>query len=321
MCEPYDLDAVLRGLRRRRDRACRSRGPPTAAPPPCDASPTPSAPRCSSCPFGRARLEPWPHVPRDGGGDRHRRARDHQPPPRRAAGPARGRARCRGDPTPERGGLHVVLDVGGTEVDLVGVHLTSRLPYGPPIQLRRLRRQLPPAGRPTIVAGDCNFWGPGVTTFLPGWTPHRPRPHLARQPPAQPDRPHPRARPRHRGARRRGAARGRLRPPTGASDTCACGRQQSGVAQADGQRTSRRSRVVVALAKGAPVEVRDIVVPDPGPGEVRVDGAGVRRVPHRPALPRRRDQRRLPVPPRPRGRRTRSSRSAPTSPTSRPATS
>src|SRR3989440_3232780 len=27
---------------------------------------------------------------------------------------------------------------------------------------------------------------------------------------------------------------------------------------------------VVALAKGAPVEVRDIVVPDPGPGEVRV---------------------------------------------------
>src|SRR6188508_1195127 len=27
---------------------------------------------------------------------------------------------------------------------------------------------------------------------------------------------------------------------------------------------------VVALAKGAPVEVRDIVVPDPGPGEARV---------------------------------------------------
>src|SRR5260221_6151933 len=27
---------------------------------------------------------------------------------------------------------------------------------------------------------------------------------------------------------------------------------------------------VVALSKGAPVEVRDIVVPDPGPGEVRV---------------------------------------------------
>src|SRR4051812_49703882 len=27
---------------------------------------------------------------------------------------------------------------------------------------------------------------------------------------------------------------------------------------------------VVALAKGEPVEVRDVVVPDPGPGEVRV---------------------------------------------------
>jgi endonuclease/exonuclease/phosphatase (EEP) superfamily protein YafD len=75
-----------------------------------------------------------------------------------------------GDPTPERGGLHVLLDVEGTKVDLVGVHLTSRLPYGPPTQLRRLRPQLPDDGRPAIVAGDCNFWGPGVSMFLPGWT-------------------------------------------------------------------------------------------------------------------------------------------------------
>ena len=73
------------------------------------------------------------------------------------------------DPTPERGALHVVLDVGGTKVDLIGVHLSSRLPYGPPIQLRRLAAQLPPAGRPGIVAGDCNFWGPAVESFLPGW--------------------------------------------------------------------------------------------------------------------------------------------------------
>src|SRR6202163_4121998 len=36
-------------------------------------------------------------------------------------------------------------------------------------------------------------------------------------------------------------------------------------------------RGVVALAKGAPVEVREIVVPDPGPGEarVRVQACGV----------------------------------------------
>jgi endonuclease/exonuclease/phosphatase family metal-dependent hydrolase len=74
-----------------------------------------------------------------------------------------------GDPTPERGGLHLSLDVDGTTVDLIGVHLTSRLPYGPPIQLTRLRRQLPANGRPMVIAGDCNFWGPGVATFLPGW--------------------------------------------------------------------------------------------------------------------------------------------------------
>jgi len=73
------------------------------------------------------------------------------------------------DPTPERGGLRLLLDIGGTPVDLVGVHLTSRLPYGPPIQLRRLHRQLPDEGRPAILAGDCNFWGPGVQTFFPGW--------------------------------------------------------------------------------------------------------------------------------------------------------
>jgi endonuclease/exonuclease/phosphatase (EEP) superfamily protein YafD len=45
----------------------------------------------------------------------------------------------------------------------------STSPYGPPTQLRRLRPQLPDDDRPAIVAGDCNFWGPGVTAFLPGW--------------------------------------------------------------------------------------------------------------------------------------------------------
>jgi endonuclease/exonuclease/phosphatase family metal-dependent hydrolase len=119
-------------------------------------------------PFGRARLEPWPHVPRDGAGAGTVGLAILS----RVPAVARGRlavGRVPGDPTPERGGLHVVLDVDGGPVDLVGVHLTSRLPYGPPTQLRRLRSQLPDGDRPAIVAGDCNFWGPGVTTFLPGW--------------------------------------------------------------------------------------------------------------------------------------------------------
>jgi endonuclease/exonuclease/phosphatase family metal-dependent hydrolase len=118
--------------------------------------------------FGRARLEPWPHVPRDGEGVGDVGLAIVS----RIPAEIRGRlavGSVPGDPTPERGGLHVVLDVDGTEVDLVGVHLTSRLPYGPPTQLRRLRPQLPDDDRPAIVAGDCNFWGPGVTAFLPGW--------------------------------------------------------------------------------------------------------------------------------------------------------
>ena len=84
---------------------------------------------------------------------------------------------------------------------------------------------------------------------------------------------------------------------------------------------SQRVKGVIARAKGAPVEVTTIVVPDPGPGEAVVQDPGVRGVPHRPALPRGRHQRRLPVPARPRGRRRSWSRSARASPTSHPATS
>ena len=62
-------------------------------------------------------------------------------------------------------------------------------------------------------------------------------------------------------------------------------------------------RGVVARAKGEPVSIETIVVPDPGPGRGGRQDPGVRGVPHRPALPRGRDQRRVPVPARPRGGR------------------
>lgn len=74
-----------------------------------------------------------------------------------------------GDPVAERRVLHVEVDVEGRPVDLVAVHLTSRLPHGPPLQLRRLARVLPTADRPGILAGDCNFWGPATSALLPGW--------------------------------------------------------------------------------------------------------------------------------------------------------
>jgi len=74
-----------------------------------------------------------------------------------------------GDPVPARRVLHLELDVAGQPVDLVAVHLTSRLPHGPPLQLRRLARVLPRSDRPAVIAGDCNFWGPPVSALLPGW--------------------------------------------------------------------------------------------------------------------------------------------------------
>lgn len=74
-----------------------------------------------------------------------------------------------GDPVRDRRVLHVELDVDGRPVDLVAVHLSSRLPHAPPLQLRRLARVLPPPGRPGIVAGDCNFWGPPTAALLRGW--------------------------------------------------------------------------------------------------------------------------------------------------------
>jgi endonuclease/exonuclease/phosphatase family metal-dependent hydrolase len=74
-----------------------------------------------------------------------------------------------GDPVAERRVLHLEVDVDGHPVDLVAVHLTSRLPHGPPHQLRRLAGLLPRDGRPGIVAGDCNFWGPPASALLPGW--------------------------------------------------------------------------------------------------------------------------------------------------------
>jgi endonuclease/exonuclease/phosphatase family metal-dependent hydrolase len=74
-----------------------------------------------------------------------------------------------GDPVPGRAGIDVDLDVGGTSVRVIGIHLTSRLPFGPLHQLRRLSRAVPSSGTPTVIAGDCNFWGPGVRAALRGW--------------------------------------------------------------------------------------------------------------------------------------------------------
>ena len=79
-------------------------------------------------------------------------------------------ARVFHDHVGRRAAISVTLDADGTEVDLVAVHVSSKLWYGgPAVQLSSLRRHLPRVVRPAIVAGDFNLWGPGVTALLPGW--------------------------------------------------------------------------------------------------------------------------------------------------------
>ena len=72
--------------------------------------------------------------------------------------------------------------------------------------------------------------------------------------------------------------------------------------------TSRRRHHAAAGPRGRRAQQgrarhrRDDHHPRPGPRRGRREGAGLRGLPHRPALPRGRDQRRVPVPARPRGR-------------------
>jgi endonuclease/exonuclease/phosphatase family metal-dependent hydrolase len=73
-----------------------------------------------------------------------------------------------GDPTKNRTALHLQLNVDGTPVDLVAVHLSANVVYGPTMQLRRIRPQLP-EGRPTIIAGDFNLGPRGLSLLLGHW--------------------------------------------------------------------------------------------------------------------------------------------------------
>jgi endonuclease/exonuclease/phosphatase (EEP) superfamily protein YafD len=76
----------------------------------------------------------------------------------------------RRDPYGARWALMCTIDVEGTEVDVVAVHVSSMLWWLAPVRhLRVLRPQLPTTERPAVVAGDCNLWGPGVVRVLPGW--------------------------------------------------------------------------------------------------------------------------------------------------------
>ena len=120
--------------------------------------------------FGRGIVEPWPHIIS---------ARPHRANGRIGlAVVSRLPARLvemipvgdvPGDPALRRCALRVALDAGGQDLDLIAVHLSSRLPYAPPMQLRNLRRRLPPPDQRAVIVGDFNLWGPAVSALLPGW--------------------------------------------------------------------------------------------------------------------------------------------------------
>jgi endonuclease/exonuclease/phosphatase family metal-dependent hydrolase len=68
-----------------------------------------------------------------------------------------------------RDALVCTIDVGGRPVELVALHVSSKLWYaGPWWHLRALVPQLPTRG-PAVVAGDCNLWGWPVVALLRGW--------------------------------------------------------------------------------------------------------------------------------------------------------
>ncbi|HEV7523681.1 MAG TPA: endonuclease/exonuclease/phosphatase family protein [Acidimicrobiia bacterium] len=94
----------------------------------------------------------------------------------------------RNDAPGERSALGLTLAIDDTPVDMVGLHVSSKVWKLAPLQhLLTLRRGLAVSG-PQIVAGDFNFWGPGVAAAMRGWQrPVRGRTYPARRPHSQID--------------------------------------------------------------------------------------------------------------------------------------
>jgi endonuclease/exonuclease/phosphatase family metal-dependent hydrolase len=92
------------------------------------------------------------------------------------------------DPPGQRSALALTLDIGGTPVEVIGVHTSSKVWRLAPVRhLRALARAVKPTG-PQIIAGDFNFWGPPVGMIFRGWQrPVRGRTYPANRPHSQID--------------------------------------------------------------------------------------------------------------------------------------
>jgi endonuclease/exonuclease/phosphatase (EEP) superfamily protein YafD len=73
------------------------------------------------------------------------------------------------DPAGLRHALSLTVAIDGEPVELVGLHVSSKVWRLAPVRhLLTLRTGLA-AGGPQILAGDFNFWGPPLGAVLRGW--------------------------------------------------------------------------------------------------------------------------------------------------------
>ena len=75
----------------------------------------------------------------------------------------------RADPTGPRHALAVTVGIDGVPVEMIGLHVSSKVwRLGPVRHVRTVRRGLT-ADHPEILAGDFNFWGPPLGLLLRDW--------------------------------------------------------------------------------------------------------------------------------------------------------
>jgi endonuclease/exonuclease/phosphatase family metal-dependent hydrolase len=87
-----------------------------------------------------------------------------------------------------RHALALTVEIDETPVEVIGLHVSSKVWRLAPIRhLLTLRRGLAEGG-PQILAGDFNFWGPPIGALMRGWErPVRGRTYNARHPHSQID--------------------------------------------------------------------------------------------------------------------------------------
>jgi endonuclease/exonuclease/phosphatase family metal-dependent hydrolase len=93
-----------------------------------------------------------------------------------------------GDATGMRHALALKVAIDGTSVEVVGLHVSSKVWRLAPLQHLLTLHGGMVEGGPQILAGDFNFWGPPIGAVLRGWQrPVRGRTYPSRRPHSQID--------------------------------------------------------------------------------------------------------------------------------------